>query len=143
MAGILPWGMRGRLFHPVDLVGQVDFTQLGEKSVRPVSTFTIDPTQGSASHNRFLTFLLRNRALVIARLKEQPTLFSEIVTGTDFVIEDPETPADFFGVYSAPEQLDGEGFTIKVCLTGKTFNANVGGTWFSGTDPMMFLEENL
>lgn len=142
MAGIMPWGIRGERFHPVDLVGQVDFTQLGKESITPVSTFTLDPTQADASHNRFLNFLLRNRALVIARLREQPLLFSELVSGTDFALEEGESPTDFFGVYSSPEQLDGEGFTIKVGLTGKTFQTNIGGTWFSGTDPMMFLEES-
>lgn len=141
MAGIMPWGIRGERFHPVDLVGQVDFTQLGEESITPVSTFTLDPTQDDASHNRFLNFLLRNRALVIARLREQPLLFSELVAGTAFALEEGESPTDFFGVYSSPEQLDGEGFTIKVGLTGKTFQTNIDGTWFSGTDPMMFLEK--
>lgn len=142
MAGIMPWGIRGETFHPVDLVGQVDFTQIGDGSIAPVSTFTIDPTQTDANHNRFLNFLLRNRALVISRLKEQPSLFSEIVIGTDFALEEGESPTDFVGVYSSPEQLDGEGFTIKIGLTGRTFKTNIDGVWFSGTDPMMFLEES-
>ncbi|MBB6582217.1 hypothetical protein [Ralstonia solanacearum] len=141
VAGVMPWGMRSTRFHSSDLVAAVDFTEIGKDCVVPISTFTVDPSQGNGNHNRFLNFLLRNRARVLGRLRAQPALFSEILSDTEFALEPGESPADFLGVYSSPEQLEGDGFRIRVGLTGKHFNTDIEGTWFSGTDPMMFLEE--
>ena len=112
----------------------------GEKHV-PVSTFNLEPDR-VASHSRLMDFILRNRAMVIDRLKARPTTFSEMISEVSFSLEADETPADFFGVYSAPEHLDGEGFRIVVGITGDTFDTRIAGLHFSGSDPMMFLTKD-
>lgn len=64
-----------------------------------------------------------------------------MISDVGFLLEADETPADFFGVYSAPEHLDGEGFRIVVGITGETFDTRIVGLHFSGSDPLMFLTE--
>lgn len=144
LAELMPWGRGSSFFHPSLMVGSVDFTTLNEREKHvPVSTFELEPER-VASHGRLMDFILRNRAMVIDRLKASPTTFSEMISDVGFSLEADETPADFFGVYSAPEHLDGEGFRIVVGITGKTFDTRIAGQHFSGSDPMMFLtEENL
>jgi len=141
LSELMPWGVRSGFFHPSQMVGAVDFTSLdeGEKHV-PVSTFNLEPDH-IASHSRLMDFILRNRAMVIDRLKARPTTFSEMISEVGFLLEADETPADFFGVYSAPEHLDGEGFRIVVGITGETFDTRIVGLHFSGSDPLMFLTE--
>jgi hypothetical protein len=141
-AGVMPWGIFAGFFHPSALVGAIDFSTLGEdEAVKPASSFTLEPGQGSG-YSRFLDFLLRNRTLVVEKLRKCPSSFSEIVLEAGFILEPGETPADFFGVYAAPENLDGDGFRIMVGFTGDTFDAWVGGSRFAGSNPMMFITEN-
>jgi hypothetical protein len=64
-----------------------------------------------------------------------------MISNVGFSLEADETPADFFGVYSAPDHLDGEGFRIVVGVTGKTFDTHIAGQRFAGSDPLMFLTE--
>lgn len=139
LAELMPWGVGSGFFHPSLMVGSVDFSTLEEaEEVLPVSTFTLEPDRGTG-HGRLMDFILRNRAWVIARLKSRPTTFSEMVTEAGFVLEADETPADFFGIYSAPEHLDGEGFRIVVGMTGSHFDTRIAGTRYAGSDPLMFL----
>lgn len=144
LAELMPWGTGSDFFHPSIMVGSVDFTSL-DKSERhvPVSIFNLEPSR-VAGHGRLMDFILRNRAMVIDRLKTRPMTFSEMISDGGFSLEADETPADFFGVYSAPEHLDGEGFRIVVGITGEIFDTRITGLHFSGSDPLMFLtEENL
>lgn len=142
LAVLMPWGARPGFFHPSLMVGAVDFSDLHEATITPpVSTYTLEPTRDGA-HGRLLDFILRNRAAVIGRLRIGPAPLSEIMAVTGFDLAEGESPADFFGVYSAPEYLDGEGFRVIVGVTGKSFEARIGGTRFLGSDPMMFLEED-
>lgn len=142
LAGLMPWGIRSGFFHPALLVGEVDFSGLEEtEEGQPASTFTLEPNQ-SVGHGRLMDFILRNRALVIGKLRSRPTTFAEMVTEIGFLLEADESPADFFGVYTAPEHLDGEGFRILVGMTGDTFNTRIAGSRFSGSDPLMFLMED-
>jgi len=144
LAEIMPWGTGSSFFHPSLMVGSVDFTTLSESEKHiPVSTFNLE-TNHATSHSRLMDFILRNRALIIDRLQANPTTFSEIISEVGFSLEADETPADFFGIYSAPEHLDGEGFRIIIGITGETFNMQIAEQHFSGSDPLMFLtEENL
>lgn len=141
LAELMPWGTGSGFFHPTLMVGSVDFAVLkeGEKHV-PVSTFNLEPDR-SASHSRLMDFILRNRAMVVDRLKARPMTFSEMIADVGFSLEADETPADFFGVYSAPEHLDGEGFRIVIGITGETFETRILGSRFAGSDPLMFLTE--
>ena len=143
LAGLMPWGIGSGFFHPSLMVGSIDFTTLDDAEVRvPVSTFNLEPDR-VVRHSRLMDFILRNRAMVIDRLKIRPTTFSEIISEVGFVLELDETPADFFGVYSVPEHLDGEGFCIIVGMTGNSFDTHIAGNHYSGSDPLMFLmEEN-
>lgn len=143
LAELMPWGVGANFFHPSLMVGSVDFTTLEDShEVIPVSTFNLEPDRG-ASHSRLMDFILRNRVFVIEKLKARPTTFSEMVSEVGFTLESDETPADFFGVYSAPEHLDGEGFRIVVGMTGQSFDTRIEGNRFAGSDPLMFLmEEN-
>jgi hypothetical protein len=68
--------------------------------------------------------------------------FSEMIAETGFLLELGESPADFFGIYTAPEHLDGEGIRLCVGTTGNVFNARIAGIRFSGSDPLMFLVED-
>lgn len=141
LAELMPWGVGTNFFHPSLMVGSVDFTTLEDAhEVIPVSTFNLEPERG-ASHSRLMDFILRNRVFVIERLKVRPTTFSEMVSEVEFTLESDETPADFFGIYSAPEHLDGEGFRIVVGMTGDSFDTRIVGNRFAGSDPMMFLTE--
>jgi hypothetical protein len=141
LAELMPWGAGSGFFHPSLMVGSVDFASLDEgERHAPVSTFNLEPERG-ASHGRLMDFILRNRAAVIDRLKSSPTTFSEMISNVGFSLEADETPADFFGVYSAPDHLDGEGFRIVVGVTGKTFDTHIAGQRFAGSDPLMFLTE--
>lgn len=144
LAELMPWGVGAGFFHPSQMVGSIDFTTLNDaEETIPVSTFNLEPDRG-ASHSRLMDFILRNRAKVIDRLKTRPTTFSEMISEVGFVLEVDETPADFFGVYSVPEHLDGEGFRIVVGMTGDSFDTRIAGNRYSGSDPLMFLtEENL
>ena len=65
-----------------------------------------------------------------------------MITETGFVLEPGESPTDFFGIYTAPEHLDGEGFRLCVGTTGNVFNTRISGIRFSGSDPLMFLMED-
>ncbi|WP_232246813.1 hypothetical protein [Burkholderia humptydooensis] len=141
LAGIMPWGVRPGYFAPSQMVGSVDFAALaGDDDTPPVSSFTLDP-ESRSSHGRLLDFILRNRALVIDRLKDGPASLSELLTTIGFVMEADETPADFLGVYSAPEHLDGEGFNIAVGITGERFDIRIGKDRFTGSDPLIALME--
>jgi hypothetical protein len=141
LAGIMPWGVRPGYFTPSLMVGSVDFVALvDDDNTLPVSSFTLDP-ESRSSHGRLLDFILRNRALVIDRLEIGPAKLSELLTTIGFVIEADETPADFLGVYSAPENLDGDGFSVAVGVTGERFDIHIGKDRFIGSDPMIVLME--
>jgi len=141
-AGLMPWGLHPAFFHPSLLVGGVDFSFLEEtKAIRPVSTFTLEP-QRSAAQSRLMDFLLRNRALILGLLCVRPALLSELLAQTGFVLQADESICDFFGIYSAPEHLDGEGFHIVIGITGDRFDIDMTGNRFSGSDPLMFLLES-
>jgi hypothetical protein len=141
LAGFMPWGVKPGYFSPTQMVGSVDFDSLTEtKETRETSSFTLDPGSHS-SHGRLLDFILRNRALVVDRLKAGPATFSELMTSLGFVTEGDETPVDFLGVYSAPEHLDGEQFSIAVGLTGERFDLQIGHDRYTGSDPLIVLME--
>ncbi len=141
-AGVMPWGIYEKHFHPSMLVGAIDFSTLAEtEAIKPTSSFTLEQGQVSG-HARFLDFLLRNRALIVDKLRKRPSFFSEIILDEGFILEPGETPADFFGVYAAPDNLDGEGFSITVGVTGGTFDAWIDGSQFVGSNPMLFITEN-
>lgn len=143
LAVMMPWGVRPGFFHPSVLVGAVDLTTLAEpEAIKSVSTFTLDPDQISG-HGRLQDFILRNHAHVIKKLRKRPTTFSEIVAEMGFSLKPDETPADFFGIYTAPEHLDGEGFRIMVGLTGATFDTLIADSHFTGSNPLMFLMEDI
>lgn len=141
LAELMPWGVGSGFFHPSQMVGSIDFTTLDDaEETIPVSTFNLEPDR-IASHSRLMDFILRNRSMVIDRLKTRPTTFSEMISEVSFSLESDETPADFFGVYSVPEHLDGEGFRIVVGMTGDSFDTRISGNRYSGSDPLMFLTE--
>lgn len=141
LAELMPWGVGSGFFHPSQMVGSIDFTTLDDaEETIPVSTFNLEPDR-IASHSRLMDFILRNRSMVIDRLKTRPTTFSEMISEVSFALESDETPADFFGVYSVPEHLDGEGFRIVVGMTGDSFDTRISGNRYSGSDPLMFLTE--
>ncbi len=140
-AGILPWGMHADIFHPSFLVGAIDFASLEDAETQPLpATITLD-MNSATSNPRLMEFLLRNRASVIEKLRNRPSSFTEILASMDFELDVGESPADFFGVYAAPQSLDGDGFQITVGLTGQTFDSRIGDDRFVGADPMMFLSE--
>lgn len=142
LAELMPWGIDSAFFHPTQLVGSVDFSTLEGNGVdRVTSSFTLDPSRGSG-HNRLLDFILRNRASVVDKLRSQPMSFSEMIAETGFLLEPGESPTDFFGIYTAPEHLDDEGFRLCVGATGNIFNTRISGIRFSGSDPLMFLMED-
>lgn len=141
LAELMPWGMRRGFFHPLLMVGAIDFSLIGtEETNRTVSTFTLDHEHGP-SHSRLMDFLLRHRAQVIDKLQTGPTSFAEMIASIGFDLHEGESPMDFFGVYSAPEHLNGEGFQLVVGVTGESFATQIDGHRYIGTDPMMFLVE--
>ncbi|MHB8254224.1 MAG: hypothetical protein ACYDEV_11115 [Acidiferrobacter sp.] len=139
LAGLMPWGQFQSFFNPTLMVGAVDSYGFdGPAGSGEATTFTLDPGQGPG-HGRLMDFILRNRVLVVDRLRAGPAAFSTIVAQTGFILEPGESPVDFFGIYSAPEHLDGEDLRIVVGLTGESFEAGIDGARYSGTDPMVFL----
>ncbi|WP_233874481.1 hypothetical protein [Paraburkholderia adhaesiva] len=141
LARFMPWAVKPAYFSPTQMVGSVDFDLLTETTEsRQTSSFTLDP-ENQLSHGRLLDFILRNRALIIDRLKTGPATFSELMTTMGFVTEAGETPIDFLGVYSAPEHLDGEQFSIAVGLTGERFDVHIGNERYAGSDPLIVLTE--
>lgn len=140
LAGLMPWGVGDAFFNPLQMVGSVDFSMFEETHAdHSVSTFTLEP-DAATGHGRFMDFILRNRELVIAKLKTRPSTFLEVITEIGFAMEEGETPADFFGVYTAPEHLNGESFRIVIGITGERFDTSIAGKRYAGTNPMMFLE---
>lgn len=141
LAELMPWGMRRGFFHPLLMVGAVDFASVtAEDSNRAVSTFTLDPSHATG-HSRLMDFILRNRAQVIDKLRHGPASFAEMIASIGFELHEGESPIDFFGVYTAPEHLNGEGFRLIVGVTGNTFDTRIDGRRYVGSDPMMFLTE--
>lgn len=137
---IMPWGVTACFFHPSMLAGEAELKEQATV-INPSRGFTVDPhTAGGPT--RFLDFLRRNRDVLIHRLHESPMNFSEVVALIGFVLEGDETPLDFFGVYAAPGLLSDENQRIVVGLTDSLANFVHSNQVVTGSDPIMFIEEN-
>lgn len=134
---LIPWGLKTHFFHPSLIVSSVELTSQ-DKEKPSIPTFNIE-TDCAVSHARFLDFILRNRSLIIDKLKVRPLLFSEMIKETGFSFEEGEVFTDFLGVYSVPEHLDGDGLHIVIGMTGDSFDMNIEDAHFIGSDPLMFL----
>lgn len=141
-AEFLPWGRDRRMFHPSMLIGEADLAVANEDEPEVMHTFTLDPS-AVTSRSRFADFLARNRDLVVGRLAQGPASFSEIIALGGFVLDPEDTLLDFFGVYTNPGLLDSEDARIVVGLTGETVRFSNADYLFTGTDPVMYLEQPL
>lgn len=137
---IMPWGVTACFFHPSMLVGEAELKEQAA-AINQSRGFTVDP-HAAGGPTRFLDFLRRNRDVLMHRLKESPMSFSEVVALTGFVLEGDETPLDFFGVYAAPGLLSDENQRIVVGLTSSLANFVHSNQVVTGSDPIMFIEEN-
>lgn len=138
---LMPWGVTTRIFHPSMLVGETDLNEQADVAQNQSHGFTVDPHSVGGS-TRFLDFIQRNRDVLVQRLQEGPVSFSEMTALTGFVFEDGETPLDFFGVYASPGLLTSENQKIVVGLTGSLASFTHVNHKVTGSDPVMFIEEN-
>lgn len=139
---VLPWRNGERLFHPLLLVGSVDFIEEQPESAPKTTEYTINPED--AQHNsRFQEFVRRNREAIVARLREGPAQFSEILQMGGFDLLPDESPLDFFGVYAAPETIEDRETRIIVGLNGADMRMRLDERLVTGSDPLMLLEEGI
>lgn len=139
---VLPWGGDERLFHPLSLVGAVDFVEQQPESVLRTTGYTVNPED--AQHNsRFQEFVRRNREMIVSRLREGPAHFSEILRMGGFDLLPEETPLDFFGIYAAPGTIEDKETRIIVGLNGANMRIEFGERLVTGSDPLMLLEEGI
>lgn len=135
---ILPVGTESSIFHPAALVGSVDFR---EKEVySEVSGYTVDP-HAAMPQSRFNEFIMRNREIIIARLKEGPAFLSEILSMSGYKLLAGETTLDLMGVYTAPQSLDDDVVNIFVGMSDSIFKIEHHDCLVAGSDPIMILEE--
>lgn len=139
---ILPWRNSQSLFHPLSLVGTVDFPkQPSDTNTVGTTGYTLDPVM--PPNSRFHEFVSRNRDMILSRLKLGPAHFSEILQMGGFVLLPGETPLDFFGVYAAPSTIEDEQTRIIVGVDGSDMSVRLDDRLVTGNDPIMFLEEGI
>lgn len=129
-----PWRARSAWFHEKDFVGRTDL-----RAVRPDAEGVVfEERAEETAQDRFQSFLERNRAWILARLRCGPITFSDLVTETDLAFMEGEGPASFFGVFSLPDELANEEVSIFVGLSGGRMDVTVGSVRLRGDDPVIW-----
>lgn len=139
---VLPWGYGGRLFHPLSLVGAVDFIEPKSEGILGVTGYTLNPEE-SPNNSRFQDFVRRNRDMIVLRLREGPAYFSEILQLGGFDLQPEESPLDFFGVYAAPGAIEDKETRIIVGLSSTNMQMEFEERLVTGSDPLMLLDEGI
>lgn len=137
---LMPWGVTARIFHPSMLVGETDLKEQSGPELDKVHGYTVDP-HADGGQSRFLDLLKRNREVLVQRLQQGPLSFSEMLALTGFVLEEGETPLDFFGAYASPGLLSSDNQKIVVGLTDTLSDFTLSTNKITGSDPVMFIEE--
>lgn len=139
---LLPWNARSTFFVPDFLAGEVSLARLlGEPSSPDSDTFRMEDVHLPAP-TRLHEFLLTNRAVVLERLSHGPVTFSELVNDVGFALEEGDQAADFVGLYSTPEVLDGDGMEIHVGLTDALFEVVTPAARLISSDPIIMLKRS-
>ena len=135
---ILPAGTVFSFFHPAVLVGAVDFRE--KEIFSEVSGYTVDP-HAAMPQSRFNEFIMRNREIILARLRKGPAFLSEILNMSGYKLLADETILDLMGVYTAPKSLDDDAVNIFVGISDGIFKIEHHDCLVTGSDPIMVLEE--
>ncbi len=143
LSNMLPFKSEIGFFEPSMLIGEVSFRL--ESPLVDISTeFTIDPIEKSKK-STFTSFLEKNRAILLTRLKEGPMLFSEVLQLSDLALDENESAVDFFGVYATPSLLDADNDNdnenIAVGINNETTVIVHGESVLICSDPIMFIED--
>jgi hypothetical protein len=131
-----PWRVRPLWFHPMDFVGRAELRAghgQGDGAV-----FEESPEE--TARERFQSFLERNRAWILARLRVGPVPLSELVADTDLLFLEGESPASFFGVFTLPEEIADGDVRICVGLSGERMDVVVGALRLRGDDPVIWVD---
>lgn len=131
-----PWRVGIASFHPMDFIGRADL--FADAGPGKQTTFDEAPTPGA--HDRFQSFLERNRDWLLNRLSQGPLAFSELVQSGGLTFESDESPANFFGVFMLPEEVGAEGMAVHVGLAGKRMKVALNGLLLTGDDPVIWVQ---
>lgn len=140
VASMGPW-RRTHLFSPA----LFDAADLDERSVDQ-GKVEFDQTEVVVVEE-FRTFLGRNGARVIERLRRGPLALSDLLAearsdGNAFELVDGVGIADLFGVFTIPDEM-GDTVSVQVGLSGRRFQLLDGDRLLHGDDPVIQLWEEL
>lgn len=138
---LMPWGITTNYFFPSMLIGEAELKEADDQTKTESCGYTVNP-HGTTSSSRLLDFLKRNREVVVNRLNEGPLSFSEMAELTGFTLEPGESMLDMFGAYAAPGLLSNENQRIVVGITGDKACFIYNEQQVTGSNPVMFIEEN-
>jgi hypothetical protein len=143
LSNLMPWSQRAAFFSPSQLVGAIDVAAFeSEQGQEPPQAITIDASAQSA-HDRFADFLQRHADLIVGMLRERRSMrLSDLMSMTGFSFEQGDSPADFFGLYTAPDDASGKLASISVGLTGDVLDLQIADLRYSGTNPLILLKED-
>ena len=142
LANLMPWGRHASFFNPSQLVGLIDLDALEEGELPSKVEVAIDP-HAPGGQQRFAGFLQRHAHLIVASLREHGAMrFSDLAALTGFTFLEGESPADFFGIYSASTGSDIDLARIELGVTGETFNMGFDDARYLGSNPMILLRED-
>lgn len=142
LANLMPWGQHLAFFNPSLLVGAIDLASLqDEDDPAPQEDFTIDPDK-HGGNQRFDDFLQRHAALIVQSLRAHgPMRFTDLAALTGFSYQPGESPADFFGIYTAESDLGDGHAQIVIGVTGDIFELHIDEGRYSGSNPLILLKE--
>ncbi|HYF89781.1 hypothetical protein [Azospirillum sp.] len=140
IASMGPW-RRTHLFSPALL----DTADLDERAPEQ-GAVEFDQT-GTVAAEEFRTFLGRNGARIVERLRRGPLTLSVLLAEAQadedaFELADGVGLADLFGVFTIPDEM-GEDVAVRVGLSGARFRFLDGDRLLHGDDPVIQLCEEV